>query len=190
MRILTPIKLILVLGIALLATQKGNAQKITEGSLFPIYGQEVINCAFEFTDSEIGGMPFDEFVEWKMGDGRQNRDFDEELDNEIVHCQMIFMEHANEKLKGTRLAKRLSAKYTLTVKLATMDMYGRDNTCDYIFTETESGKKIAVIRMDAHGGRFGSFTNLMGDAFEEAGENFGKFLNKQLQQIGKNSKKK
>lgn len=167
-----------------------SAQKLTEGSLGPIYGQEVINCVFDFMQTEAAGMPLDEFFEWKTAEDKKGEEFGPKFEKAQTSCQMNFMEKANEKLKDVRLAKKPGAEYTLTVKMLQIDKPGRENVCDYIFTNTATGEQIAVIRMEGKGGRFGSFTNLMNDAFKDGGEQFGEFLNKQFKQIAKEQKKK
>ncbi len=167
-----------------------SAQKLTEGSLEPIYGQSVINCVFDYSQLEAAGMPLQEFIEWKTADDKNGEDFGPKFDRGVKSAQMNFMEKANDKLKDVRFAKKDNAEYTLTVKMLTIDKPGRENTCEYIFTKTGSTEPIAVITMDGKGGRFGSFTNLMNDAFKDGGEQFGDFLNKQFKQIAKEQKKK
>lgn len=56
---------------------------------------------------------------------------------------------------------------TLVVKVRDVDEPGRVNTSDFVFVDTATGENIAGTRIKSKGGRFGSFFNLMGDAFEE-----------------------
>lgn len=167
-----------------------SAQKLTEGSLEPIFGQAVINCVFDYSQLEAAGMPLQEFIEWKTADDKNGEDFAPKFDRGIKSAHMNFMEKANDKLKDVRFAKKDNAEYTLTVKMLTIDKPGRENTCEYVFTKTGSTEPVAIITMDGKGGRFGSFTNLMNDAFKDGGEQFGEFLNKQFKQIAKEQKKK
>lgn len=183
-------KVILLLTIAISCIVNMSAQKLTEGSLEPIYGQSVINCVFDYSQLEAAGMPLQEFIEWKTADDKKGEDFGPKFERGVKSAQMNFMEKANEKLKDVRLAKKEDAEFTLTVKMLTIDKAGRENTCEYIFTKTGSTEPVAIITMDGKGGRFGSFTNLMNDAFKDGGEAFGEFLNKQFKQIAKDLKKK
>lgn len=183
-------KVMLFAALVMLFSTKLSAQKLIEGSLEPLYGQTTINCVFDFMQAEAAGLPLDEFFEWKTAEDKKGKDFSEEYARGQKVCQMKFMEKANDKLKGVRLAKKEDAPYTLTVKMLTVDKAGRNNLCDYIFTNTETGETVAVVQMEGHGGRIGGFVNLMGDAFSDGGEQFGKWLNKQLEQIGKAQKKK
>ena len=52
-------------------------------------------------------------------------------------------------------------------------------TVRYIIKD-KSSNTLAVISDEINGGLFGSLENLMGDAFEEAGEDLGVFLNKKI----------
>lgn len=167
-----------------------SAQKLTEGSFEPLVGQEVINCVFDFMHTEAAGMPLQEFIEWKTADDKNGEDFAPKFQKAQTSCQMSFMEKANDKLKGVRLAKSPEAEYTLTVKMISIDKPGRENVCDYTFTNTKTGETVAVVRMEGKGGHWGSFTNLMGDAFKDGGEKFGSYLNNQLKKAAKEMKKK
>lgn len=183
-------KIIMLLVVALGCITNLSAQKLTEGSLEPVYGQTVINCVFDYSQLEAAGMPLQEFIEWKTADDKNGEDFGPKFERGIKSAHMNFMEKANDKLKDVRLAKKEDAAYTLTVKMLTIDKPGRENTCEYVFTQTGSNEPIAIITMNGKGGRFGSFTNLMNDAFKDGGEQFGEFLNKQFKQIAKEQKKK
>lgn len=48
---------------------------------------------------------------------------------------------------------------------------------------------LAAIAMSSKDGRIGSFTNLMGDAFERAGKDFGKYSKKMIKAELKKKKK-
>lgn len=159
-----------------------SAQKLVEGSLLPLKGQTVIDCATDFDSAEIGGLPLDEFMEYQADDS-MDRGFEREYHQAERECWMKFVEEANKRMKLVRFAKKKDAPFLMTIKLITMDKDGRNNVCHYIFSEKQTGNVIAIVEAKNKGGRFGSFTNLMGDAFEYAGCSFGPWFSRQLRQL-------
>lgn len=172
------IKIILVVTLTWISTAT-SAQKLIEGSFYPLKGQTVIDCTTDFDNAEIGGLPLDEFMEYKADDS-MDRGFEREYHQAERECWMKFVDEANKRMKNVRLAKKKDAPFLMTIKLITMDKDGRNNVCHYIFTEKLTGNIIAIVEAKNKGGRFGSFTNLMGDAFEYAGSSFGPWFSRQL----------
>lgn len=162
--------------------QTASAEKLIQGSLAPLKGQTVIDCTTDFDEAEIGGLPLEEFIEYKSGDAL-DRGFEKEYHQAERDCWMKFVAEANDRMKNVRFARKADAPYQMTIKLITMDKDGRDNVCHYIFTEKSTGEIIAVVEGKNKGGRFGSFTNLMGDAFEFAGSSFGPWFSRQLRKL-------
>lgn len=155
------------------------AQKLIEGSLAPLKGQTVIDCTTDFDHADIGGLPLDEFIEYKADDAL-DRGFEREYQQAERECWMKFVDEANKRMKLTRLARKQDAPFLMTIKLITMDKDGRNNVCHYIFTDKNTDQVVAIVEAQNKGGRFGTFTNLMGDAFEYAGSSFGPWFSRQL----------
>jgi polygalacturonase len=105
--------------------------------------------------AEVGGLTFEEYIEWKTAE--EGDDYLEKYERNQTSCMMNFMKCANSTLNNLRISRSPSAKYTLTVKMLYVDTPGRDNVCNYIFTNTQSGDSIAVVQMKGKGGTWGSF---------------------------------
>lgn len=122
------------------------------------------NVILDFSDARINGVHILNYLNSRA-----------KLDNS-VYSKMEIM--ANRFLKGLNETSRKFARsftwsyntslpVTLVVKVRTVDPDGRDNLSDYYFVDTADGTVLAGLKMTASGGRYGSFANLLGDAFEE-----------------------
>ena len=85
-----------------------------------------------------------------------------------------------DSLVGVQVVDLTGKPLTLTIKVKTVNTKGNEATCEYIFTDTESGKMLLTVTERTREGRIGSFPNLLGDVIREAGGDFGKFMKRYL----------
>lgn len=142
------------------------------------------NVVFDFSEAMVMGMNILNFAESKRP--ANERVFGYDFINRFSSETNRFVEQLN-KSKEQQFSYNPQAPITLVVKVREIDEPGRVNTSDYVFVDTQTGESLAGIRLISKGGRFGSFQNLMGDAFEEGAA--PKFM-KQLKSSIKKSKKK
>ena len=70
-----------------------------------------------------------------------------------------------------------SAPITLVLKVRVVGERGNKWIVDYVFIDTTTKEVLSGIRMETSEGVLGSFTNLMGDVWREAAEDYGRKLN-------------
>lgn len=163
------------------------AQELTQGSFNSLVGKQVVNVEFNLADATFAGMPLDEFAQTK-GKNRKGQTFQDELKAATTSLKLKFMEIANDKTKYFKYLSKKDAETTLFVKLVETDDAGRNNVFDFIFMNTADKSPIATIHMQAKGGHWGSFFNLMSDAIDDGTPDFIKFVNKSLKAIAKGKK--
>lgn len=72
------------------------------------------------------------------------------------------------------------SKYTIVYKLSSIDD-DKDSKGQLMIIETASNKEVALIsNANRSAGTFGSFFNLLGDAFEDLGQKTGKIFRVEL----------
>ena len=123
-----------------------------------------VNLVFDFSGTKVMGMDLLTFIEQKRRNDPKSagKDFFATMMSE---CNR-FVEAANDQ-KYVTFSYNPDAPVTLVVKVQEIDEPGRVNTSDYAFVETNTGNYLGGMRIKSKGGRFGSFTNLFGDAMEE-----------------------
>jgi len=80
---------------------------------------------------------------------------------------LTFIDRANREVDQTIFGAGVKADYKMVVKLVAIDSDGRFNTTDVSFVNLSSGEEVALVEFKCRGGHFGTFTNLMGDAFKK-----------------------
>ena len=159
-------------------------QKVIGGNLEAIKDVQQIQVSFDYKDALIQGMIYEDFMakEQREFSNSDYYDFDEEWQKSLAAEHISRFVAAYNKVAAKKNLPILVSKEVPTklgVKFASLERDGAA-VADYQFMDSE-GKKVAVIRWASpKGGIFGTFLNLLGDASEENGESFAKFLNKNI----------
>jgi len=128
----------------------------------------------------VGNESLDDYIQlmtFKNGDNYATQ-FKNEMDGVIAD----FIDEYNDTNCTPILTVSDKPEISMLISIENISRNGNTITANYIFTNKESGNVLVVIQMTAKDGRCGSFTNLMGDAFEEAGRKLGKYIKKNLKQ--------
>ncbi len=173
----------------LISTLSTTAQKIIAGDILKIPGGSTFYTTFDFSTTTVAGQPFEDFIEIKaVSDSYTDTDIDE-LKRDIISVLGQFIEEFNDNADLLKLSVRKKNDLQLTIVIKEMSRKGNSADCDYIFSRSNSTDPLLVISMTTKEGRFGSFTNLMGDVFREAGENLANFMTKALKSSSKKKTK-
>lgn len=135
-------------------------------------GNKIATLVIDFSETEVDGMPLDEFLH----DLNQTAEFEEYT----AQYYTDFIKRFCDRCESILLTRSAGRSVTLTVKVLTVNRKGNEAICDYIFTETETGKTLLTVSERTREGRVGSFSNLLGDVLREAGGDFGRFMNRYL----------
>lgn len=160
------------------------AQSVIGGNLEAIKEVQQIQVSFDYQDALIQGMIFEDFMakEQREFSNSDYYDFEEEWTKSLAAEHITRFVTAYNKVATKKKLPILVSKdvpMKLVVKFAVLERNG-EAQADYQFMDSE-GHKVAVVRWASpKGGVFGTFLNLLGDASEENGENFAKFLNKNI----------
>lgn len=164
---------------ALMAAVSVRAVDLKTGSFGVLLGQSQVEVVFDFSSVVIDGMTLDDF---KSG-GRVDEDY-ENWDDFEVFIKRRFIAGLNRyhaKIPGD-IVFRFSGspcRYTLKVIPAMMNIDGVYSV-NFCLTDNDTGETAGTAYGSGDGGVFGCFSNLQGDGFEELGNDFAKFLIKQL----------
>lgn len=155
-------------------------------SLSGLLNERIVNVIFDFSNANADGMPIAEFIPMRE-DIETDYSFIEKLNREVPDVIKSFIEEFNDNNDKNFVLTTNSqnARYTLVVRMLTIDKDGRENTCDYLFIDNQNNTVTDGLRLKAKGGHWGSFPNLMGDAFSEVGSKLGKMTSKQLKNVRK-----
>lgn len=115
------------------------------------------NVIVDFSETTVVGRDMYDYVHATLDQ--------EKLDKFGPNMQRLFEALNDDKKYNFQFNATLPI--TLVIKVRDVDEHGRVNTSDFVFVDTATGENIAGTRIKSKGGRFGSFFNLMGDAFEE-----------------------
>lgn len=164
------------------------AQELVQGTLGSINNIYVATVQFDFSQAKVEEVPLEDFVGLlAFEDGSK---FREAFDKDINDILIDFIEEFNDTNCQMLLTVSPNSETVLTIKVKKISRKGNSVSCDYIITNKPDSKPIVIISMTSKDGRVGSFTNLMGDAFEKAGKDLGKYLKKQLKDANKKQKNK
>lgn len=159
-------KFFILLSITLMGLTTTHAQIVKSGSLSVLNDQTQVNMVCDFKNCTIDKKPsrvvMAKYPEWNKG---------------VTEITARFNSGQMEKNKYEMdFGNFPEAKYTLTYYLADID---DDQDCKgtMILTETATGEVVATIeKANGKAGSFGSFFNLLGDAFENLGKKIGKLI--------------
>ena len=142
------------------------AQKITEGSIGCLKNEQKINMICNFDNCLIDKIPAS-----LVKEKRQNWD---EGVSEIISRFSLAVAKKSHLLIS--MGDFPDAKYTLIYYLSNID---DDQDCRgyMVLQETVTGTVVAKIeKANGSAGTYGSFFNLLGDAFEDLGEEIGQLI--------------
>jgi len=166
----------ILMALLLVATIGVSAQNLAVGSLDFLNGETEISIAFDYSQLKISGQAEKSYALLK------NESWGTNWENAK---KTAFIEKFIRSLNSELVEKNLSfdnlptAKYLATIKVLTLDNDWNMNT-EVIFTRQNESKTLAVLTLKGKAGRFGSDTNLTGDAMCDAGKKLGKFLAKKI----------
>lgn len=153
------------------------------GSLTKIKDTKQINVRFDFSKSIIKGLLEDDFLRGqclisKIGEGW--REHWETTCYKQFLGKFCIKANSITRTIGLSLGEFPEAQYTALFQVQSIDDNGstsgimiiKDNVCD---------KEIVIIdRLYGQGGKFGTFENLISDAMERLGTQFGDFIVKHV----------
>lgn len=122
------------------------------------------NVVLDLSTAMVEGIPLLKFREMKQPSNEKV--FGHDFFNRMTSEMSRFMKGMNSE-KNMSFSYIPDAPITLLVKVRVIDEPGRENTSDYLFIDNSTGTVLAGVRIKSKGGRFGSWTNLFGDALEE-----------------------
>lgn len=143
------------------------AQKLVQGSLEVLKSERHLNLVCDFTNCLVDKKP----IEYAMRK-------EENWEGGVAEITLRFGEGLISKFHSLMVGQYPEAKYTLVYYLSEID---DDQDCKgkMVLKETATDTVVAEIA-EANGsaGTFGSFFNLLGDAFENLGKKIGKLIMK------------
>lgn len=164
-------------------------QLIMSGSIDAIANAHKTNLLIDWSRVKIAGMDVEEWISYRQ---KKNPEQDARIELEeqlkpLFH--QVFLPNCNKSTyeRNFILVRNQKTPYTLTIIPISIEENGT-NTCEYEFTETESGTSLLKVVMKIRGGMIGSISNLWSYAFEDAGDDFGAFLDKALKKARKKKK--
>ncbi|MCM1178606.1 MAG: hypothetical protein NC115_07840 [Bacteroidales bacterium] len=172
-------KKILVCCMWLIAICSAEAVDWKSGSFHGLKIQDEVKVEFDFSSVIIDGMTLDEF---RQG-ARIDEDFSEwgGFESFLIRRFMSGLNGETLKLRENRVYRTGDFKsgYKLVVKPLQMNLSG-EYSIDFILVNLAVGEVEGIANEIGDGGTFGSFSNLMGDGFEECAEAFAKFIKKSV----------
>ena len=179
---------IIICIILALSTLTLKAQELVQGDFLPLLDTHIITVQFNFTQADIDGQSIEDFIEFKTFEKGLN--YSHEFDKDKRKIISDFIEEFNDTNSPIILTVSSNTNIVLTVNVKRISRKGNMVNCDYVFLNKATDEIIASVSMTSKDGRVGSFTNLMGDAFEKAGRILGKYIKKMLraEQKKQNSK--
>ena len=142
------------------------AQKVTKGSLSVLRNESKLNMVCDFSHCIIDKRPAVYKIQ-KEGDNWEKG---------VSEITLRFGEGLSKKVHTLIVGQFPSARYTLVYNIDNID---DDEDCkgNMILKDTQTGEIIAEIeKANGSAGKFGSFFNLLGDAFEDLGKKIGNLI--------------
>ena len=160
-------KRVSILAVLLLSVISIHAQKVTKGSFSVLANEKTVNITIDYKDSKIDKVPFEAFLE-----------SEEKWEEGYKEIMSKFIKSVNQNSNIIYTSKQ-ATNYQLVFKAINVDEDGE--TSGNLLLLDKDGNVIAIAeKFNANGGRFGSQTNLMGDASERLGKKVAQFIKKQL----------
>ena len=157
-----------ITAIMILGVVTVNAQKVTKGSFRALANETTVSLSIDYTDAKIDKVPFDIFLEGE-----------EKWEEGYREIMLKLIREANRSGGGMKYSSQRTGNYQLVFKALKVDRDGE--TTGNLLLQDKDGNVIGEAeKVNANGGRFGSQTNLMGDAAEKLGKKIGQFIKKQI----------
>ncbi len=169
--------LLLAVGAMILVPAVGNAQKLTMGSGAALSKIKYASVRMDFSQTVIKGKAMKDFL---AKDASKEVGYWKEFDEDIKEITADFVKEFNDEECPMVLTTQPDMDVELQIVVKKVSKGGDHVWCDYVFHPKDSDEPLAVITMDSEDGSWGSFTNLMGDAFDLAGEKLAKYIRKAI----------
>jgi len=155
-------------------------QKLTSGSLDFLKTAKKVQVQFVYNQATINkkDCSIREYAE--MIDSRDEESvgtFMRELDDVCSDHQNDFVALLNEKIPRILFGPGRECNYKLTCYLVRVDPKGQNALFQFVFTDNQD-KTLAVIETMKKGGRWGTFTNLLGDSYRDARDGVANMIRK------------
>jgi len=135
-----------------------HAQKVTRGSFSALANENIVSVTIDYKNAKIDKVPFEVFVEGE-----------EEWEKDYKSILLNFVKAANRSGGGIKYVTKPTGSYQLVFRAIVVDDDG-ETTGDLLLLDKNNNVIGVAERFHARGGRFGSQTNLMGDAAERLGK--------------------
>ena len=169
--------LLLAVGAMILVPAEGNAQKLTTGSGAALSKIKYASVRMDFSQTVIKGKAMKDFL---AKDASKEVGYWKEFDEDIKEITADFVKEFNDEECPMVLTTQPDMDVELQIVVKKVSKGGDHVWCDYVFHPKDSDTPLAIITMDSEDGSWGSFTNLMGDAFDLAGEKLAKYIRKAI----------
>lgn len=161
--------LILALGLTIALNVYARGPKITGD--FTIINQENLSVQvnLNYAEALMDDLPFDKAIlEMKY-----TRDQWDQI--AIPELTAKFCKAANDECKCILLPHATNSVYTITLRAVEVDDDGETKAIITLHDNT-THTVLGEVTLEADGGRYGSWVNLMGDAMERMGKELGKII--------------
>lgn len=182
-RIMSRIIICIILALSTLSLK---AQELVQGNFISLLDTHIITVQFNFSQADIDGLSIEEFIEFKTFE--KGLDYSHEFNEDKRAIIGDFIEEFNDTNSPIILTVSSNTNIVLIVNVNRISRKGNMVNCNYVFYNKANDEIIASVSMTSKEGRIGSFTNLMGDAFEKAGKRLGKYIKKMLRAERKKQK--
>lgn len=158
-------------------------QELLQGSFSPLLDYRVATVNIDLSNTDVEGQPLNDFIKFKTFE--EGEDYPSEFQKDVNGITGDFIEEFNDTNCPLLLTAGYENPLNLTVMVEAISRNGNSISCKYIFWHSSIDNPIVIVQLTSKDGRIGSFTNLMGDAFEKAGKDLGKYIKKHLKQAQK-----
>ncbi|MCQ2223943.1 MAG: energy transducer TonB [Bacteroidaceae bacterium] len=168
-------KITSILFINLFVALSLNAQSLIYGSVDALKGESFVAVEFDFTKGIYDAEEFnyEELVE-ELGN---------DAEKEFKELAGKFRSAANEKIgsAGISFLRKANAETRYRIVACPIKVEHKGFTrLRLTLYQIDLDRPLAIIEVTGDGGTFGSFINLFGDGLDSCGENFGRWLKRQL----------
>ena len=159
------------------------AQELIQGSFGSLMNTRVVTVQLDLSQACVEGAPLEDFLGlMSFEDGAQ---YQAAFQKDLRDILADFIDEFNDTNCPILLTVSPKPDTAMTIRVKEISRKGNCISCDYQIASKADNKPILTITMTSKDGRIGSFTNLMGDAFERAGKDLGKYIKKQLKNENK-----
>lgn len=162
----------------LLLTLNVDAQKVVDGSIPSLKGENKINLKIDFSETLIDNKSIEDWLEYRQATQPKD-DAKKELESELKPvAKQKLTDILNDKFQknGVFFTNNNNAKYTLIVKPVNVSMKGNNtNECSII---DDANKVLVKFQVVGSGGRLGSMRNLWGDGYDDTAKKIASFIKK------------